>query len=142
MPASGHLTSVCGDIAAAHCDLRFPDIDWRSAHPNLDRLHEKDEASLFAETVPPRPSPPSDDRSAAEAHPALETITLWLSHRPLGCRKGNPAPGGASMDSISQGASRLAKAGLGGGRPVACARPETQTAPRPTGDRLSNAGCS
>jgi glutathione S-transferase len=34
-------------------DFRFPNIDWRGAHPNLDRLHDKlKQRASFLETLP------------------------------------------------------------------------------------------
>ena len=49
------LADIAAGCALGYLDLRFPDIDWRSAHPNLDRLHEKlMQRPSFAETVPPR----------------------------------------------------------------------------------------
>lgn len=49
------LADIATGCALGYLDLRFPDIDWRSAHPNLDKLHEKLMLRpSFADTVPPR----------------------------------------------------------------------------------------
>ena len=43
---------ACG-CTLGYLDLRFPDIDWRAAHPNLDRLAAKlASRASFKETVP------------------------------------------------------------------------------------------
>lgn len=47
------LADIAVGCALGYLDFRFPQIDWRSAHPNLDRLHEKLlQRPSFAETVP------------------------------------------------------------------------------------------
>ncbi|MCK9285165.1 MAG: glutathione S-transferase N-terminal domain-containing protein [Rhodocyclaceae bacterium] len=47
------LADIAVGCALGYLDLRFADIDWRSAYPNLDRLHDKlMQRSSFAETVP------------------------------------------------------------------------------------------
>ena len=35
------LSDIAVGCALGYLDFRFPDIDWRSAHPNLGKLHEK-----------------------------------------------------------------------------------------------------
>lgn len=54
---NGHvytLADIAVGCALAYLDFRFPAIDWRSRHPNLDRLYEKLLARPhFAETAPP-----------------------------------------------------------------------------------------
>jgi len=47
------LADIAVGCALGYLDFRFPQIDWRSAHPNLDKLHEKLlQRPSFAETVP------------------------------------------------------------------------------------------
>ncbi|TSE33420.1 glutathione S-transferase N-terminal domain-containing protein [Tepidimonas charontis] len=51
-----HLTlaDIAVGVALGYLDFRFPDIDWRSAYPNLARLHERlQQRPSFAETLPP-----------------------------------------------------------------------------------------
>ena len=48
------LADIAVGCALGYLDLRFAQIDWRSSHPNLDRLYKK--LSLrpaFIETAPP-----------------------------------------------------------------------------------------
>jgi glutathione S-transferase len=48
------LADIAAGCALGYLDLRFPEIDWRDAHPNLARLAEKLGARpSFADTVPP-----------------------------------------------------------------------------------------
>jgi glutathione S-transferase len=48
------LADIAAGCALGYLDFRFPDIDWRGAHPNLARLAEKLGArASFADTVPP-----------------------------------------------------------------------------------------
>jgi len=35
------LSDIAVGCALGYLDFRFPSIEWRSAHPNLDKLHEK-----------------------------------------------------------------------------------------------------
>ena len=35
------LSDIAVGCALGYLDFRFPDIQWRIAHPNLDKLHEK-----------------------------------------------------------------------------------------------------
>ena len=35
------LADIATGCALGYLDFRFPDIDWRAAHPNLARLDEK-----------------------------------------------------------------------------------------------------
>lgn len=35
------LADVAVGVALSYLDLRFPQINWRSAHPNLHKLHDK-----------------------------------------------------------------------------------------------------
>jgi glutathione S-transferase len=47
------LADIAVGCAVGYLDFRFPKIDWRSAHPNLVRLHEKLMLRpSFAGTVP------------------------------------------------------------------------------------------
>ena len=47
------LADVAGGCALDYLTLRFPQIDWRGKHPNLDRLHAKlMQRPAFAETIP------------------------------------------------------------------------------------------
>lgn len=48
------LADIATGCALGYLDLRHPDIDWRSAYPNLVRLGEKlARRPSFAETLPP-----------------------------------------------------------------------------------------
>ena len=47
------LADVAVGCALGWLSFRFPDIDWRGAHPNLARLHDKlAERASFRDTVP------------------------------------------------------------------------------------------
>ena len=47
------LADVACGCTLGYLDLRFPEIDWRTAHPNLARLYEKlMTRASFNETVP------------------------------------------------------------------------------------------
>ena len=47
------LADVAVGCALGWLSFRFPDIDWRGAHPNLARLHDKlAERASFKDTVP------------------------------------------------------------------------------------------
>lgn len=47
------LADVACGCALGYLDFRFPDIDWRSAHPNLERLLDKlMQRASFQDTVP------------------------------------------------------------------------------------------
>ena len=47
------LADVAVGCALGWLTFRFPDIDWRGAHPNLARLHDKlAERASFRDTVP------------------------------------------------------------------------------------------
>ena len=47
------LADVAVGCALGWITFRFPDIDWRGAHPNLARLHDKlAERASFKDTVP------------------------------------------------------------------------------------------
>ncbi|MBS0330600.1 MAG: glutathione S-transferase, partial [Proteobacteria bacterium] len=47
------LADVACGCTLGYLDLRFPEIDWRTAHPNLARLAEKlASRASFMETVP------------------------------------------------------------------------------------------
>jgi glutathione S-transferase len=51
-----HLTlaDIAVGCALGYLDYRFPHIEWRAAHPNLARLHEKlAQRQSFIDTVPP-----------------------------------------------------------------------------------------
>ena len=48
------LADVAVGCALGYLDFRFPQIDWRGAHPNLARLHDKLAARpSFIDTAPP-----------------------------------------------------------------------------------------
>jgi glutathione S-transferase len=48
------LADIAAGTALGYLDLRFPEIDWRDAHPNLAQLAEKLAVRpSFADTVPP-----------------------------------------------------------------------------------------
>ncbi len=48
------LADIATGCALGYLDLRFPEVDWRDAHPNLGKLAEKLGArASFADTVPP-----------------------------------------------------------------------------------------
>ena len=48
------LADIATGCALGYLDLRFPEIDWRDAHPNLAKLAEKlGTRASFADTVPP-----------------------------------------------------------------------------------------
>jgi len=48
------LADIAVGVALGYLDFRFPEIDWRSAHPNLQRLHDKLAArQSFIDTAPP-----------------------------------------------------------------------------------------
>ena len=50
------LADVATGCALGYLDFRFPQVDWRSAHPNLARLHDKLAARpSFIDTAPPAP---------------------------------------------------------------------------------------
>ena len=47
------FADVAVGCALGYLDFRFPDIEWRSSHPNLGRLHEKlMQRPSFADTLP------------------------------------------------------------------------------------------
>ena len=51
-----HLTlaDLAVGCALGYLDYRFPDLDWRSPHPNLTRLHDKlSQRASFSDTLPP-----------------------------------------------------------------------------------------
>jgi glutathione S-transferase len=48
------LADICVGCALGYLDLRFADIDWRSAHASLDKLYEKlMQRPSFIDTAPP-----------------------------------------------------------------------------------------
>jgi len=48
------LADIAVGCALGYLDLRFPHIDWRSAHPNLAKLHDKLAARpSFVDSAPP-----------------------------------------------------------------------------------------
>lgn len=48
------LSDVAVGCALGYLDFRFPQLDWRAAHPNLARLAEKlGKRPSFADTLPP-----------------------------------------------------------------------------------------
>lgn len=47
------LADISLSVALGYLDFRFAHIDWRSAHPNLEKLHEKlATRQCFADTAP------------------------------------------------------------------------------------------
>lgn len=47
------LADIACGCSLGYLDLRFPEIDWRTAHPNLARLHDKlMSRASFKDTVP------------------------------------------------------------------------------------------
>jgi glutathione S-transferase len=47
------LSDIAVGCALGYLDFRFPEIDWRTAHPNLARLSEKlNQRQSFLDTVP------------------------------------------------------------------------------------------
>jgi glutathione S-transferase len=51
-----HLTlaDIAVGVALGYLDFRFPALEWRSAYPNLARLHERlQQRPSFADTMPP-----------------------------------------------------------------------------------------
>ena len=49
------LADIAVGCALGYLDFRFPEIDWRTSHPNLHRLHDKlATRPSFADTAPPR----------------------------------------------------------------------------------------
>ena len=51
-----HLTlaDIAVGVALGYLDFRFPAVDWRSAYPNLARLHERlSQRPSFQDTLPP-----------------------------------------------------------------------------------------
>jgi glutathione S-transferase len=47
------LADIAAVVALGYLDFRFPDIDWRTPYPNLQRLHDKLAArQSFIDTVP------------------------------------------------------------------------------------------
>jgi glutathione S-transferase len=50
------LADIALGCALGYLDFRFPQIDWRGTHPNLQRLAAKlDKRASFADTRPPSP---------------------------------------------------------------------------------------
>jgi glutathione S-transferase len=48
------LADVAVGCALGYLDFRFPQIDWRGAHPNLKKLYDKLAARpSFVDTQPP-----------------------------------------------------------------------------------------
>lgn len=47
------LADIATVVALSYLDFRFPELDWRSPHPNLQRLHDKLAArQSFIDTAP------------------------------------------------------------------------------------------
>jgi glutathione S-transferase len=52
------LADIAVGCALGYLDFRFPQIDWRTPHPNLARLVQKlAQRPSFAATLPPAPTP-------------------------------------------------------------------------------------
>ena len=48
------LADIAVGCALGYLDFRFPDIDWRTTYPNLDKLHTKlMQRPSFTDTAPP-----------------------------------------------------------------------------------------
>lgn len=48
------LADIAVGCALGYLDFRFPDIDWRTTYPNLDKLHAKlMQRPSFTDTAPP-----------------------------------------------------------------------------------------
>jgi len=48
------LSDIAVGCALGYLDFRFAEIDWRGAHPNLTRLHDKlSQRPSFRDTLPP-----------------------------------------------------------------------------------------
>jgi len=48
------LSDIAVGCALGYLDFRFPDIDWRTTYPNLDKLHAKlMQRPSFTDTAPP-----------------------------------------------------------------------------------------
>ena len=48
------LADICVGCALGYLDFRFPAIDWRTTHPNLDKLYDKlMQRPSFTDTAPP-----------------------------------------------------------------------------------------
>ncbi len=48
------LADIATGVALGYLDFRFAEIDWRAAHPNLDRLYDKlAQRQSFLDTLPP-----------------------------------------------------------------------------------------
>jgi glutathione S-transferase len=48
------LSDIAVGCALGYLDFRFPEIDWRSLHPNLAKLHDKlSQRQSFIDTLPP-----------------------------------------------------------------------------------------
>lgn len=51
------LADIASGCALGYLDFRFPEIDWRTAHPALAQLHEKlMQRPAFVETAPREPA--------------------------------------------------------------------------------------
>ena len=51
------LSDVAVGCALSYLDFRFPEMDWRVAHPNLVKLHDKlAQRPSFIDTAPPAPA--------------------------------------------------------------------------------------
>ena len=47
------LSDISVGVALGYLDFRFPEIDWRGAHPNLQRLFDKlVQRPSFSDTLP------------------------------------------------------------------------------------------
>ena len=47
------MADIAVGTALGYLNFRFPDIDWRNAHPNLAKLYDKLlQRPSFADTVP------------------------------------------------------------------------------------------
>jgi glutathione S-transferase len=47
------LSDIAVGCALAYLDFRFPNVDWRAAHPNLHKLHDKlMQRQSFLDTLP------------------------------------------------------------------------------------------
>ena len=84
------LADIATGCALGYLDLRFPEIDWRDAHPNLVALAEKLAARpSFADTVPPAGASGDGAGTPAATGTILE-LAAWRRHRPPR-RRSSPA---------------------------------------------------
>ena len=75
------LADIATGCALGSLDLRFPEIDWRGAHPNLVALADKlARRPSFADTIPPAPEGLCGRRlpPVGEGHPACSGFRMFV----------------------------------------------------------------